>query len=100
MSYLPDDEVRVCVMCGRAEGEMSPDGPVAFRNQYAIHCTDCDQRRKDYRKTYARLYHQARGRALSRLAEAHAEEFELYLVEERKRVDTQLVEAEREKRNG
>lgn len=90
-----EQERRICVMCGRVEG----DG-VEYRSEYAIHCVDCDERRKEYRKTYARLYHRARTAALSRLVDAHTREYDRYLEEERSRLDAKLREADLEKRHG
>lgn len=65
---------RICLRC------FQPDK--TFRSEKAARCTDCDAEAAADRKAWARNYHAARSRAVSRLVKRHHPEFKAYLDEE------------------
>lgn len=64
---------RFCVRCGE-------QGP--FRSPKAARCTTCDAQALVERKEWARNYHAARSRAVSRLVKEQHSTFKHYLDEE------------------
>ena len=61
---------RYCVRCGE-------QGP--FRSDKAARCTACDELAAAERREYAKNYHAARSKAVSRLIRDHHDEFKHYL---------------------
>jgi len=72
--------IRFCVSCGRREG--TADGEVSFRSDRATICEDCTESRKEREARFNRAYQRARTRAVSRLIEAHRDEFDALMGEE------------------
>lgn len=68
-----DNATRYCP-CGK-------QGP--FRSDKAVRCVACDEVALSRRRNYARDYHAARARAVSRLIKAYHPLFEVYLEQER-----------------
>lgn len=64
---------RYCVRCGE-------QGP--FRSEKAARCQSCDALAAQERKEYARNYHAARSKAVSRLIKDYHSQFKHYLDQE------------------
>ena len=68
-------ELRYCTVCSKRGGP--------WRTPLAKRCTNCDQLAVNVRRNWAKEYHAARAKAVSRLVKTHHAEFEQILEEER-----------------
>jgi uncharacterized C2H2 Zn-finger protein len=72
-----DLQPHFCQTCGKK-------GP--FRSPRALKCINCDRETVQQRKNYHRNYNKAKVIAMARLKDAHRDEYNEYLLEERERL--------------
>ena len=75
-----EPEFRHCISCGKQGGP--------WRHPGAQRCTSCDEPSVQRRKQWAKEYHAARARAVSRLVKKYHLEFEEMVLEERSKPAT------------
>lgn len=70
----PDTAPHFCMKCG---------SPGPFRKETAERCIECDEKAAVERRHYENTYHQKRNKVIRKLINAHREEFDRLMEEER-----------------